>query len=687
MTNPRVGTPKVTYGKKRPALLPLTAEQFRRSSIFEIPTGDTQVRRQSVNVDQCAEHQFTAEDSQLSDAESSEEVSSTPVNEVAESATASSLKLKSRSARRKSLRTASVSDVRPTEAPGKPSAASHHLKATSRRPSQRRATAGRRRQHMPLPNELLLLPMQLIEDLDTSAQAKTHRGSLPSLRIDPILSKDRRTDDQFEASEANDAPARSVVHRGLTAHRKRLKTTARQHKTIRNLQGKLNVGGHESPHDMPGDGFETSELKVTHRHRLKLRHRRKRRTEPLWRGFQELTLCAETADEPEFLRAPIKNEPIPGQSGALALSADRPEGETESYESSHMVSRDSEENKLPTVGPSGKSRQQELVAIELSSLSAPVRQYSVSVCSDEEADEDGIDDGAAESYVDHADIADDSIEEVVDVQSKAGVKNGTASEYAEDKLAKQRLGAAAFIPGCQSSDLHERPGLMRRPSGRYLVEVHETIFDDQDLDPDQDILLDDAPDPISIAADRRAPQPRSILKPSSTVTQVPIEAGPELTARNTRRNSRMTAVHSTHFSSSNASSDPDTEPMLDEESHYFTSAQQQLVASPAQPRSIIRTKSNNPGVGYTFDDAMDVQVPYSGSLTVAETSPVRERFSDESQLRILKRGGAVIWHTERDVRDVEQSLGRLTRRISIEHGTLSQGLRRRRSMASTDQAT
>ncbi|KAK6432367.1 hypothetical protein LTR95_011465, partial [Oleoguttula sp. CCFEE 5521] len=102
MASARGGTPKITYGKKRPALLPLTAEQFRQSSIFEIPTEDTEAQRQLFNVDQHAKYRVTAEDSQLSDVESSEEVSSTAVNDLAEAAKATPSESKSRSARRKS---------------------------------------------------------------------------------------------------------------------------------------------------------------------------------------------------------------------------------------------------------------------------------------------------------------------------------------------------------------------------------------------------------------------------------------------------------------------------------------------------------------------------------------------------------------------------------------------------------
>nr|OQO28217.1 hypothetical protein B0A51_07280 [Rachicladosporium sp. CCFEE 5018] len=671
MASARRGTPKITYGKKRPALLPLTAEQFRRSSIFEIPAEETEAQRRLPNVDQCAKHRVTAEDSQLSDAESSEEVSSTPVYDVAEATKASLSESRSRAAPRKSLKFASVSDVRPTDAPGRPSAASQHLHASPRRRVRRPIAPERHSPLNSLPNELLLVPMQLLKGSGTSLlPAKPHIGFSFSLANDSVTSDNRYYDDDHGAGVAEDAPAVFRPKSGLTTHRKRLKTTMREHKTIRELQSKQEAGVNEPSHILPGDGFEKSELKVAHRLRLKVRHRRKRRTEPLWQGFQELTLYAEAADEPEFLRAPVKNEPILGQTGTLALSANRPRAETESFADSDMISHDPGEIKLPTAGPSAMSRQQELIAIELSSLSAPVRQYSVSVCSDEEAEEDGVDDGAAESYVDHEDIAEDAIEDVVEVESDPQEVDASAED----------AGDGAFIVDFRSSHLRGNPGLMRCPSRRNLMEVNETIFDDPNAYPDKDIMLDDAQISIASPTGQRLPQPRSILK-CSTVTRMPIEAGPELTARNTRRNSRIPTTRSTHFSSPPPSSDPDSELMLDEESRYFTSAQQQLAASPAQPRSIIRKKSNNPQVGYTYGDATDVQVPYSGSLTVVETSPIRQRFSDESQLRILKCGGDVVWQAERDVREVEQNLGRLTRRVSMEHGTLSRGSRRRRSIA------
>ncbi|KAK6441170.1 hypothetical protein LTR95_002594, partial [Oleoguttula sp. CCFEE 5521] len=656
--------PRVTYGKKRPALLPLTGEQFRRSSIFEVPTQDTEAQRKPANVDQHANHRVTTEDSQLSDAESSEEVVSTPGNDVPEAAKASVSGSMPRPTRRQSLESAGKCDARPMEVPIKPSTAKHQH-ASPQRPKQRRATPKRLKQHIQVPNELLLLPMQLVEDLKPSVRVETHSDSSSNLRNDPIVPHDRRADDQHEANAIKDAPAKLRVSRprsGLTAHRRRLKSIVREYKTIQQLQGKPNTGMDEASHMMPGDGFEKSELQIAHRHRLKLRHRRQRKSEQLWQGVQQLTLCAEAADEPDFLRAPIKTEPTPGRTCALVLSADHPAGGTGSYTDEQQMFQQHVGLTLPAAGPSVMSRQQELVAIELSSLSAPVRQYSVSVCGDEDADEDEVDDGAAESYVDEVDIEACAIEEIVEVESDPAEEVVAASERPEDKLAEQRLGDPALMIYPRGSSLRERPGLVRRPSGRHLMEVNETIFDDAELDPDHDILFDDAPHSIPPVAAQMLPQPRSILKPSRTVTQVPIATGPELTARNTRRNSRMTATHSTDFSSSDPSSDPELKPMRDEESRYFASAQQQLSASPAQPRSIIRKKSNDPGVGYTFGDAMDVQVPYSGSLTVAETSPVRGRFSDESQLRILERGGDVIRHAERDLREVEQNLGRLTRR-------------------------
>ncbi|OQO00161.1 hypothetical protein B0A48_13948 [Cryoendolithus antarcticus] len=622
--------PKIAYGKKRSALLPLTAEQFRRSSVFEIPTEDTEAQRQLSIIDQRAKHRVTAEDSQLSYAESSEEVSSTPVNDVAEAAKASSSELKSRSARRKLLKITSVSSVRPTEVPGKPSAASQQLHASPRRRVRRPIAPKRHNPRKPSPNELHLVPMRLIEGLETSLMpAKPHIGFPSSLANDSFTRHNRYTDVGHGANVAEDALAAVRPKTGLSTHRKRLRTTVREHKTIQELKSKQEAGVNEPSHFLPGDGFEKSELQIAHRHCLKLRHRRQRKSEPLWQGFQQLTLCAEGADEHDFIRAPIKNEPIPGQTRTLVLSADRAGGDTESFVASRLMSHHSEENNLPTVGLLAMSRQQELVVIELSSLSAPVRQYSVSVCSDEEDHEEDLDEGAAESYVDQVDVADDAIEEIVEIEPDTRGDDEFAAESANEMFTEQRFDNKAARLESRRARLYETAGPIRRPSGRRSIEVTETIFEDPDSDPDQDFLLDDGPYPVPLEAIHASLQPRSILK-SSTALQAPIHTGPELTARNTRRNSRMTTGHSIHFSSPPPSSDPNSDPMLDEESRYFTSVQQQLAPSPAQPRSIIRKKSNNPQVGYAYGDAMEVQVPYSGSLTVAKTSPVRERFSDES---------------------------------------------------------
>lgn len=139
--------------------------------------------------------------------------------------------------------------------------------------------------------------------------------------------------------------------------------------------------------------------------------------------------------------------------------------------------------------------------------------------------------------------------------------------------------------------------------------------------------------------------PRSILKNSEpSVSSNP--SRPRVTASNTRRNSTIA---------------------FNEQSHYYTSAISQLDSSPP-PQRIIRLKSNQP----------HVQIPYS-RYTVPETSPEPTDYTNATQFHVLRCNQEAASMSHR-MPAPPRDLRSLTRTVSREHGTLSQDVRRRRSM-------
>lgn len=188
----------------------------------------------------------------------------------------------------------------------------------------------------------------------------------------------------------------------------------------------------------------------------------------------------------------------------------------------------------------------------------------------------------------------------------------------------------------------ENIGLRRTLGSHKLVEVNESI-DSEDF----------------------VPLPRSILRNKFDTSES--DHRPELTASNTRRNRTR------------ANSEID----LEENPRYFASAAKVLGETSTKPR-IIKHRSSDRHNSYHFaNSAKQVQVPDSEAHIAESSTAVRETsldpldFTQRSQLSTLRRRPGVQWTSS--IPNVSRDLRTLTRRVSRDHGTLSQSLKRRAS--------
>ena len=699
--------PKTTYGKHKNKLLPLTGSQFLRNGVF----GTVEKRSFANDFAQRTDQQSSADESPLSDAEPSRKQQSKKVAAVR--------------TRQPRAPTKSTSIVQPTrreagDVPGiqhpdteeedsrssrspsprrdKPSVKQHRSrrKAPSAQKKGKLKSADVVRGRLPL-NELVLVTGARNDDV-FQIPDMNHQTLLRDL----ISSSAQQLIDAVSSGHSETTPAKRKAKAPLSAIRKRLRTPTSGHKSLEYLRRKYNApqitptGG--QARRIVGDGFERAELTPSHPFRYTVKHARRQR-EPLLAGLKALSLVSGPLPEVNFT-----SESDPSQLKFTKHdTSDRNETASGYVAPADVTSSKGVSNPSSNRRVSFNYDVERAISAQLASVSAPRRQPSIALGSedeveedddgDEAGDEDEEDDEAADTYLDQDELPPEEhhivVDEIREIRTHLpGAHSQPESPAPELVLSAQRSkqslppGPNGFVPGANRP---RTPSFCRRTfSGRALLnEVNEPIVDDFHID---DMLLDDDGrddltttrgsveyitinpnrDPHEIAGGEirmRTPsrdpegkqtfgrtssaQPRSILKNSTPHISSDTNR-PESTAANTRRNSMVDV----------------------EESRYFSAAKEQLDSTTTKP-TIIRKKSSS-----RFFPP--IEVPYSDEM-VLETSPKKSDYTNKSQLHLLKRTNEALW-TSSAAPVPQTDLASLTRSVSRDNGTLSQSVRRRSSL-------
>jgi hypothetical protein len=695
--------PKTTYGKHKNKLIPLTGSQFLRNDVSGMVNQTVPVKGFPEDTDQ----ESLADDSPLSNAEPTRRDKEKRLavarakrpREQTKSTSLVKLTTREHGVHTDTEQEESLTGSHPTR---RDKSLAKHQRSRRSFPSTHKKgklkPAALVKGRLPL-NELVLVAGAGNDDVfkDSTRNPRT-------LLRDPILSSARPLLDAVVSGDSDTTPAKRKAKVPLSAIRKRLRTPSSGHKSLERLRRK-----HNAPQITPtgsqarrivGDGFERSELTPSHTIRYTVKHMRRQR-EPLLAGLKALSLVS----------GPLPDVVFGTESGPCQLMltksdpSDR-DGNVPGYEAPTTVT--------PLKGRSNHSSDrrvsfnhdvERVILAQLASVSAPRRQPSIALGSEDEAetdddrdeggDEDEDDDEAADTYLDQEDCPHEEhhtfVDEVREIQTRLPdtrpkPQSPAAPDFVHHRQGGQQSMAAGFNQFVAHANRPRTSSFRRRTfSGRPLLnEVNEPIDDDFCVD---DMLSDDECEhelasnhgsveyimtkqhraPHDVADDNlpaRSPsrdaqekhiafgrivsvQPRSILKNSTPHISSDTNRS-ESTAANTRRNSMVDV----------------------EESRYFSAAKDQLESTTAN-HTIIRKKSNS-----RFCDP--IEVPYSDEM-VLETSPRKSDYTSKSQLHLLKRTNEALWTSSAAV--VPQTdLGSLTRSVSKENGTLSQSVRRRSSL-------
>ncbi|KAM0702123.1 hypothetical protein Q7P35_011033 [Cladosporium inversicolor] len=700
--------PKITYGKHKNKLLPLTGSQFLRNDVF----GTAEKRILAKDFIQRTDQQSSADESPLSDAEpagkkrSKRQVVARTGQPRAYTKAASVVKPTRHEA-------GDVPSAYPdTEEDGERSSDSPLPRRDqpvvdrhgSRRSAPSAPTKGRLkpaaviRGRLPL-NELLLVSGARNDDVFNNPN-KNHG----TLLKDPISSSAQPLIDAVSSGHSETTPAKRKAKAPRSAIRKRLRTPSSAYKSLENLRRKHNAAqftpSGSQARQIVGDGFESAELTPNHPFRYTVKHER-RQHEPLLAGLKALTLASGPLPEVVFL-----DESNPTQ---LKLAKDDTSDHNENalgYVAPATI--------VPPNGMSNSSSNQRVsfnydveraILAQLASVSAPRRQPSIALGSEDEAEEDGDDgdeagdeeeddDEAADTYLDQDELPPEehhmNVDEIREIQTSLPSARSQPESPAPELGHRVQCGWRTMAPvsnGFVADASRQRtPNFRRRTfSGRPLLnEVNEPIVDDFQVD---DMLLGDeegedlnamrgSVEYITANINRNlhgitgveipmqspsgelqgkqavfgrtsSMQPRSILK-NGTPHISSDSNRPESTAANTRRNSMVDV----------------------EESRYLSAAKDQL-DSTSTKHTIIRKKSSS-----RFFEP--IEVPY-GDEMVLETSPKKPDYTNRSQLHLFKHTNKALW-TSSAAPVPQADLRTLTRSVSKDNGTLSQSVRRRSSL-------
>ena len=675
--------PKLTYGKHKNNLLPLTGVQFLHSSVIDAANDRNTSAASNAIVRATDQTSSDADDSPLSDAEpiAGKHISSASSPRTRRVPVTITDKSKTRPNR---LEAGDASDGH--SSPGEEENVSHSLNGVVIRsgrhaalPAQKkskRKSVGILRGRLPL-NELVLVP-----DLnDQSKFSKPPKRDRAILERDPISSSAQCMLDLVGSDDSDATPAKRKGNVSLSSIRKRLRTPSSKYKSLKTLRRKYHASQitptGSQIRRIVGDGFDRSELTPVPRSRYMYatEHTRKYQ-EPLLPDLQALSLV--TGPLPEVVFTSSSQLDLEhNQRSPCNYTAQEP---GTIAEPSHGIDR------LSSRRVEFKSDVDQDVFTQLASVSAPRRERSVSLeyrsdDGDEGDDEGDDDEEEADPYADE----DEPEEDVpAPIQDDHRMMDSSPNASLERK-GYGRNGSHLFratstsdrnVPGSYPPAFHRRS--TPRDNLR-LNEVNEPIDDDNPFD---DMLLDnqneqepasgsvimvEAPhlenrnfSDFQRASSRpstqqkpraQITQTRSILKNSNSTPHVSSEiTRPESTAANTRRNSTIEV----------------------EQSRYFSFAKDQLDESLEAP-VVIRKKSGSSRY------YAPIEVPYSDDM-VPETSPKElVSYTDARQLHTLKRTREAMW-TSSAVPVPETDLRSLTRSVSRNNGTLSQSVRRGSSM-------
>ncbi|KAK4544968.1 hypothetical protein LTR36_003873 [Oleoguttula mirabilis] len=713
----------VTYGKSsRP--LSLTGKQFRvRADTYDIPSDDEErTDRAHALLQAAAQRNTDSSDSPLSDAESdapAEVVEPTRVSrglnrldvlEAAASAAglsravASSARSKKGTA--KAVRKPGPKPVYPAETDARPVRASK-----SKRVAKGVANADSilpkavtKKQAIPPARRLPVNELMLVASAPQYDDPLNPRSSAPGVQTqDPIRDLSgqprRRSISSVSSDSGNDRPTSRAP---LTVIRKRLKTPKFQHKVLKRKQSEQSFFWGPSAHVVkPGDGFDDTELHIDYRFPTRKQHKRKTRAPlsynvlqlasgPLPDVFFECStdeLQLEPNGGPHHVSQQAWNWPVEKQNAPPVVSVQdsrrrsTDEVQLEPSGVEHRASRHGRGQEQPHTESERVSQRfsrrvsfsdkEQLIIAQLSSVSAPEREWSVS----EDGDEDSL----------SAEDDEEPDEEVEKEVLQSGSRHREGPEE-EKLLSDEELSANAALESepppvippvaCAQHIVKEPrnagvtldfrkpafPGAPRRSLARSrLIEVDEAIVDPPERVTIQASRIDTAAiagaeDNFSVDITSHQPhhrRPRSILKKSTPV--VPDSTcSTEHTVANTRRNSKR------HHS------------MIDaEDSRYFAQAEDTLRSPDPAKHTIMRRRSSY------FSDPY-VQVADSERV-ILETSPEPPNFAEARQLTALRVSSESVY-TSQSLPTVSRDLGALTRTVSREHGTLSQSIRRRPSL-------
>ncbi|GIZ41140.1 hypothetical protein CKM354_000445500 [Cercospora kikuchii] len=526
---------------------------------------------------------------------------------------------------------------------------------------------------------------------------------------DPIQSNTaRHTADHQDACHRRSSPIKAP----LTSLRRRIKKPKSSHKSIGALQRKALARAPffkaTKQTTVAGDGFEVSEMKVTHPKPV-VKRRRGRRN--LAMGFSTLTLKPGPLPAVEFLGDIVKEQVKAEADAATSMEDEAAHAGENSIRQQHSA----EPAQRRTVTFSDHALDK-MMSQRLSSVTAPKRVYSIS--SDESEDEcDGLDDWNQSEIETHQE--NDQINNKPLRHSASFCAPSPRDQHVPERSTPSEQTSFHWLSGRARStgvqfDFRKFPAssAARTPlDKRYLIEVDEVIMDE----PDTDVLFpannhgdDEMLEPnvhVVEHVDRGTPllsrpcAPRSILRRKSSMQQE-CNSRPENTAANTRRNSaRLTEqshyfnVHSNDDDGNDQHSEEGREPAsrrrnteinLDE-SRYFSQAAGRLQQASSKKPRIIKQRSSEARRA-SWLSQQEVLIPDSdtavleSSMDAQDASPGLPDYTNFSKQNVLMRNGDTTW-TSSNVPRMYKDLKTLTRAVSQEHGTLSQSVRRKSSLS------
>jgi hypothetical protein len=488
--------PKLTYGKHRNSLLPLTGIQFLHSNAIDAANDRDRLEASNAIIAATDQHLSDADDSPLSDAEpvAKRQNSRTGSPRTSRVTVITTDKPKTRPHR---LEAGDLSDGHSSSGEvdttsnspkGVEVTIGRHTVLSNRKRSKRKAV-GILRGRLPL-NELVLVP-------DLSHQKSF--GKLPkrdrmTLASDPISSSAQQILDLVGSDDSDTTPTKRKANVSLSSIRKRLRTPSSRYKSLKTLRKKYHASQitptGSQLRQIVGDGFDRSELTPVPRSRYATKDARRHYETPL-PDLQALSLVTGPLPDVVFT-----------SSSQLELEHNQNYHCDYTAQESAMIAEPSwGTDRLSSRRVEFKSVVDQNVFTQLTSVSAPRRERSVSLeyRSDDgdEGDDEGDDEEEEEEEEEadpYADEDEPAPEEDVPALGEDHPGMMDSSPHASQERKGYGRNGSHLFRATSTSDRHVPgsylPGLHRRNTPRVrlrLNEVNEPIDDDNPFD---DMLLD-----------------------------------------------------------------------------------------------------------------------------------------------------------------------------------------------------